>query len=325
MEGDNVTFEYVYDFYGPSASWFAIYIGATSTFIVISNIFFTILTLSTPKLRENVANWFLVGLSISDQLHYLSHVVDAYAIYTGSINNRYWCSVSGAFVLITGTCSFGFPALIAADRYYKISTISQPSGFSLSSALFSKRATIPLIVSWFFIAAISNLPLMLNDAFGEDPSGFCGAKKFTSIPLLLGYEFSVVFAYFGSLVVTGVFYYRLAKWLKLHQTASTGNRQEVDYTRSIMRVMKIVTLMPAFLDGPVMTLTAMQMLLPEMPMWINRALVVPYFLSSAANPWLTIALVKQFRVSFLQLLFNAKKTVILNAYTVNRSTIVRQL
>uniref|UniRef100_A0A914W309 G-protein coupled receptors family 1 profile domain-containing protein n=1 Tax=Plectus sambesii TaxID=2011161 RepID=A0A914W309_9BILA len=128
MEESNETFEYVYDFYGPSASWFAIYIGATSIFSVISNIFFTILTLSSSKLRQNVANWFLVGLSISDQLHYLSHVVDAYAIYTGSINNRYWCSVAGAFVLITATCSFGFPAIIAADRYYKISTISQSSG-----------------------------------------------------------------------------------------------------------------------------------------------------------------------------------------------------
>uniref|UniRef100_A0A914W2I3 G-protein coupled receptors family 1 profile domain-containing protein n=1 Tax=Plectus sambesii TaxID=2011161 RepID=A0A914W2I3_9BILA len=317
MEESNGTFEYVYNFYGPSASWFAIYIGATSTFIVVSNIFFTILTLSTPKLRQNVANWFLVGLSISDQLHYLSHVADAYAIYTGSISNRYWCSVSGAFVLITGTCSFGFPAIIAADRYYKISTISQPSGFSISNALFSKRATIPLIMSWSFIAAISNLPLMLNDAFGEDPSGFCGAKKFTSIPLLLGYEFSVVFAYFGSLAVTGIYYYRLAKWLKQHQTIPTGNHQEVDYTRAIMRVMKIVTLMPAILDGPVMTLTAAQMLLPEMPMWINRVLIVPYFLSSAANPWLTIALVKQFRVSFLQLLFSVKSTVNRNVDTVH--------
>uniref|UniRef100_A0A914VRQ9 G-protein coupled receptors family 1 profile domain-containing protein n=1 Tax=Plectus sambesii TaxID=2011161 RepID=A0A914VRQ9_9BILA len=317
MEESNGTFEYMYDFYGSSAPWFAIYVGATSTFIVVSNIFFTILTLSTLKLRQNVANWFLIGLSISDQLHYLSHVADAYAIYTGSISNRYWCSVSGAFVLITGTCSFGFPAIIAADRYYKISTISQPSGFSISNALFSKRATIPLILSWSFIAAISNLPLMLNDAFGEDPSGFCGAKKFTSIPLLLGYEFSVVFAYFGSLAVTGIYYYRLAKWLKQHQTIPTGNHQEVDYTRAIMRVMKIVTLMPAILDGPVMTLTAAQMVLPEMPMWINRVLIVPYFLSSAANPWLTIALVKQFRVSFLQLLFSMKSTVNRNVETVH--------
>uniref|UniRef100_A0A914V819 G-protein coupled receptors family 1 profile domain-containing protein n=1 Tax=Plectus sambesii TaxID=2011161 RepID=A0A914V819_9BILA len=164
---------------------------------------------------------------------------------------------------------------------------------------------------------MSNLPLMLNDAFGEDPSGFCGAKKFTSIPLLLGYEFTVVFAYFGSLAVTGIYYYRLAKWLKRHQTIPSGNRHEVDYTRAIMRVMKIVTLMPAFLDGPVMILTATQMLLPEMPMWINRALCLSYFLSSAANPWLTIALVKQFRVSFLRLWFNAKKNMIRNVDTVN--------
>uniref|UniRef100_A0A914V5H9 G-protein coupled receptors family 1 profile domain-containing protein n=1 Tax=Plectus sambesii TaxID=2011161 RepID=A0A914V5H9_9BILA len=325
MDSSNATFEYVYDFYGPSASWFAIYIFTTSTFIVISNILFTILTLSTPKLRENVANWFLVGLSISDQLHYLSHVVDAYAIYTGSINNRYWCSIAGAFVLTTGTCSFGFPAIIAADRYYKISTITKASGFSISSALFSKRVTIPLIVSWFFIAAISNLPLMLNDAFGEDPSGFCGAKKFTSIPLLLGYEFSVIFAFVCSLALTGIYYYRLTKWLKKHQTVSTRNHQEVDYTQAVMRVMKIVTLMPLFLDGPVVILSAGQMLLPEMPMWINRALVMPYFLSSAANPWLTIALVRQFRARFTQLLFSAKSIVIKNFDTVNRSTIVRQL
>uniref|UniRef100_A0A914V7F9 G-protein coupled receptors family 1 profile domain-containing protein n=1 Tax=Plectus sambesii TaxID=2011161 RepID=A0A914V7F9_9BILA len=199
------------------------------------------------------------------------------------------------------------------------------NGFSVSSAIFSERATIPLIVSWFFIAAISNLPLMLNDAFGEDPSGFCGAKKFTSIPLLLGYEFSVIFAFVGSMAVTGIYYYHLTKWLKKHQTVPTGNHQEVDYTRAIMRVMKIVTLMPVLLDGPVVILSAGQMLLPKMPMWINRALVMPYFLSSAANPWLTIAFVKQFQASFLQLLFNAKSIVIRNVDTVNRSAIVRRL
>lgn len=119
---------YLHEFYDNSAKWFGAYVLAASLFVIISNLCFTILTLSTSSLRENVANWFLLGFSISDQLHCTAHLVDAYALWNGSVDNRHWCKIAGTFVIITGTCSFGFPALIAADRYYKICTISQSKG-----------------------------------------------------------------------------------------------------------------------------------------------------------------------------------------------------
>lgn len=116
---------------------------------------------------------------------------------------------------------------------------------------------IPLMVGWFFFAAFLNLPLMLTNAFGEDPSGFCGAKKFTSVPLLLSYEMSIIFMFAGSLIVTGIYYYRALKWLKQHhsQNIATNHKEIVAYTRGILRVMKIVTLLPLstgkvkFIDG----------------------------------------------------------------------------
>jgi hypothetical protein len=128
MDPNDTKFGYLNEFYGSSTRWFAPYMMIASFLVICSNIFFITMTLTTPSLRQNIANWFLVGFSISDQLHCMGQAVSAYAIWTGSVDNRHWCSVAGLFVLSTATCSFGFPALIAADRYYKICTITQSSG-----------------------------------------------------------------------------------------------------------------------------------------------------------------------------------------------------
>uniref|UniRef100_A0A914UIE8 G-protein coupled receptors family 1 profile domain-containing protein n=1 Tax=Plectus sambesii TaxID=2011161 RepID=A0A914UIE8_9BILA len=125
---NDTTFDYLYEFYGNSAKWFAIYALIASLFTIISNAFFITLTLTTPSLRKNVVNWFLLGFSLSDLLHCTAHVADAYALWYGSTDNRQLCAVAGLFVISTATCSFGFPALIAAERYYKVSTISQSAG-----------------------------------------------------------------------------------------------------------------------------------------------------------------------------------------------------
>uniref|UniRef100_A0A914W4F8 G-protein coupled receptors family 1 profile domain-containing protein n=1 Tax=Plectus sambesii TaxID=2011161 RepID=A0A914W4F8_9BILA len=115
--------------------------------------------------------------------------------------------------------------------------------------------TLPLIVGWFFLSVILNLPLMLNDAFGEDPAGFCGAKKFTSVRLLFIYEFTAVLVYVGSQIITAVYYYRLVKWLKREKGSIRRRRRRrsricnndvMDYTSGVMRVTKIITLLPLF-------------------------------------------------------------------------------
>uniref|UniRef100_A0A914WEG6 G-protein coupled receptors family 1 profile domain-containing protein n=1 Tax=Plectus sambesii TaxID=2011161 RepID=A0A914WEG6_9BILA len=214
------------------------------------------------------------------------------------------------FVVSTATGSFGFPAMIAVERYYKINTIPQSTGYSVGRAIFTERAAIPLMVGWFFMSIIVNLPLMLNDAWGEDPSGFCGAKKFTSVPLLLSYELSVVLVFAVSMTITAIYYYRLVSWLKQHQTSlAQSSNESIDYTSSVMRVVKIVTLVPLTVATPCLVLTGGQMILPQLPMWINRLLISPYLMSSAANPWLTIGVVRQFRVRFLELVSCFKNPV----------------
>jgi hypothetical protein len=115
---------YLYEFYGPSASWFAIYMFAVSAFIILSNLLFIGLTLTSNSLRTTVANWFLLGLSVSDSLHCSAHLIDAWAIYFGSVDNRFLCKISGTFVIATACSSFGFPPMIAADRCVDILLIS---------------------------------------------------------------------------------------------------------------------------------------------------------------------------------------------------------
>uniref|UniRef100_A0A914W8Q7 G-protein coupled receptors family 1 profile domain-containing protein n=1 Tax=Plectus sambesii TaxID=2011161 RepID=A0A914W8Q7_9BILA len=168
------------------------------------------------------------------------------------------------------------------------------------------------MVIWYFLSVAFNLPLMLNDAWGEDPAGFCGAKKFTSIPLMISYEFSIIVVFYGALTITAIYYYRLVAWLKQQEASvnsNSYNKDAVDFTSGVVRVMKIVTLFPLCTMTPAGVLTAGQTFLPEMPMWINRLLLVPYYLPSAANPWLTIGLIKIYRVRFLQVVSHAKNII----------------
>jgi hypothetical protein len=179
---------------------------------------------------------------------------------------------------------------------------------------------MPLILGWFCLAFASNIPLLLNNAFGEDPSGFCGAKKFTSVLLLCWYLCTVVSVFFSGLLFTAVYYYRLAQYLKLHR--NNNNSDSVHYTRAIMRVMKIVTLIPLFLATPVIVLTSGQMILPELPMWIKRLLIVPYFISAAATPWLNISLLRPFRRRFLQFLHFTKVVTVERIVELRMNSIV---
>uniref|UniRef100_A0A914V8G3 Uncharacterized protein n=1 Tax=Plectus sambesii TaxID=2011161 RepID=A0A914V8G3_9BILA len=105
---------------------------------------------------------------------------------------------------------------------------------------------VPLIVGWYFFCVILNLPLMLNDEWGEDPAGFCGAKKFTSVRLLLIYEFTAVLVFFGSMTLTAIYYYRLVVWLKGQEALVRCSQESVDYTSGVMRVTKFVTSLPIF-------------------------------------------------------------------------------
>jgi hypothetical protein len=114
---NDTTFSYLPEFYGSSKDWFAIWIWVASIFVISSDIFFITVTLSTPSLCSNTANWFLVGFSLSDLLHCTFQLFEAYAIWTGSVENRHLCEIAGIFVLCTATCCFGFPAMIAAVRY----------------------------------------------------------------------------------------------------------------------------------------------------------------------------------------------------------------
>jgi hypothetical protein len=123
-------------------------------------------------------------------------------------------------VITTCTCRFGFPALIAANRYYKISVLpsTQASKCSIGQKLFAEQMIMPLMVAWFCFAYSINLPLIIYHSFGEDEVGICGAKKFTSVVKLMSYELSILVVFVTGNSLTGVYYYLLAKWLRKNQS-----------------------------------------------------------------------------------------------------------
>uniref|UniRef100_A0A914XJ00 G-protein coupled receptors family 1 profile domain-containing protein n=1 Tax=Plectus sambesii TaxID=2011161 RepID=A0A914XJ00_9BILA len=226
--------EFLNQFYGPTAQWFSLIIYAMAVVILSSNTFLIVMIVTSKTLRTKSSNWFIVAFAMSSFLHGVTHTLDGVAMRFGSADNRLMCSIVGVFNTFTATSSFGFPFLIAADRYYKI-TIPQPNKFSLGHTLFKDVFIIPLIFGWFCFVAVSLLPLLLNNAFGEDTE---------VVPLVLG-------------------------------------------------------------TVP-MLLSAGQLFLPELPMWIKRVNVVPYLMSNAADPWLTIYSVRPIRHRISQLLCRSK-------------------
>lgn len=125
---------------------------------------------------------------------------------------------------MTASCRLGFPGLIAANRYYAISEMPGQSG-NFVRKLFSEQGTVPLVIGWYCIAYLIQSPLIVTDSFGEDEAGYCGAKKFISISLLVSYEFSVIAVFAGGIGLTTFYYFRLAKWLRHNQTVSNRVRQ----------------------------------------------------------------------------------------------------
>uniref|UniRef100_A0A914WM04 G-protein coupled receptors family 1 profile domain-containing protein n=1 Tax=Plectus sambesii TaxID=2011161 RepID=A0A914WM04_9BILA len=298
----NVTSEdYLIDFYGPSAQWFSIYVAVASVLGVIGNTFFICITLTSESLRIKSSNWLLVGFATTDLIHVGVHLYDAYAIRFGSIDNREPCWLAGIFVNFTSPISWGFPGLIAADRYYKI-IITDYGKFSLGKTLFSNRFIIPLMIGWCCLSSANTVIMSLYDTSGEDPGGFCGNKKFTDIHMLLLYEINMLI-FFLSLILSAFFYVRLGNWLKQHQRSASED--VIRATRDIMRYSSIVTIIPVVVCSPGTFLSSCQKFLPVISMELKRILTAPYWLSSIANPWLTIILVRPFRHRVLDLLRKA--------------------
>jgi hypothetical protein len=180
------TFDYLQEFYGPTRLWFSIIAAIFASFAMLSEVFFISFILSSKSLRTIRANWFLVGLSCSDFLHCSSMLYAAHATYYGSVDNRQNCARAGFFTLGTATCSFGFPPMIAAERFYKISEIPDASGRqSIGSKIFSvhvdRLASMVRVDGrvLFLLRFTDNCDLLsslgevVEAASNEQQSGFC--------------------------------------------------------------------------------------------------------------------------------------------------------
>jgi hypothetical protein len=108
---------------------------------------------------------------------------------------------------------------------------------------------------------MGNLPLILDNGFGEDPGGFCGAKKFVDVHLLLSYILTIVGTFFFSLILSCFFSMRLSKFLKQHETSACLDEGR-SYTKEIMRVTRVIIILPVLFAGPTIVLTGGQMLQP---------------------------------------------------------------
>uniref|UniRef100_A0A914UXJ7 G-protein coupled receptors family 1 profile domain-containing protein n=1 Tax=Plectus sambesii TaxID=2011161 RepID=A0A914UXJ7_9BILA len=296
--------EFLNEFYGPTAQWFSLFLYIMVILILSSNMFLIVIILTSKNLRNKSSNWFLVGFAMSGFLHGVAHVSDGVAIQFGSADNGLLCSIAGSFHFITGANSFGFPLLIAADRYYKI-TDPQPNTFSLGHTLFTDVCIVPLIFGWFCFVILFNMPLLLNNAFGEDTVGFCGIKKFTEVRIMLMYLCVIVIA-FAALPLSYVYYKRLAKWIK--QNRRSNNAENRKRTKEIMLMIKLIVIVPLVFNTTSLLLGWGQAFFPEMPMWLRRILISPYYVSNVVDPWLTIILVQPIRRRALQLLRKFKAT-----------------
>uniref|UniRef100_A0A914VM47 G-protein coupled receptors family 1 profile domain-containing protein n=1 Tax=Plectus sambesii TaxID=2011161 RepID=A0A914VM47_9BILA len=301
---------YLLDFYGPSSKYFAVFIASSSTFIVASNSLFLALLMFSPELRSNKANWFLFAFGLSDWLHGCSHFIEALALWNGTIDHRYLCTFAGHFVVISGVLSFGFPPMIATHRYYSLNNETDmrtgSCGFRMR-AICGDHYVLHLIIGWYIIVVIANVPLILGNSFGEDPSGFCLLRRFETPPLLIYYLATAINTVVLSLSITGLYYYKLSKWMKEHQNqlqniARNSTSEAYTVTKELMRLMRFISILPVLTSTPVALLTAGQMILPITPMWINRIFSACYMFTPCVTPWLTIFFVRPFRNRFIKVI-----------------------
>jgi hypothetical protein len=98
---------------------------------------------------------------------------------------------------------------------------------------------VPLIVSWFAFSFLLNLPLFLNNAFGEDLQlGLCCAKPFTSVTMLSYYEVSMMATFSSALLIAAIYYRLLAKFLNSNSVAETSTKREVVRFLFILYILK---------------------------------------------------------------------------------------
>uniref|UniRef100_A0A914UM43 G-protein coupled receptors family 1 profile domain-containing protein n=1 Tax=Plectus sambesii TaxID=2011161 RepID=A0A914UM43_9BILA len=218
--------------------------------------------------------------------------------------------------MATGTCSFGYPGLIAAQRYYKISYMPTFSRFSMAEMVFGDKRLVPLMIIWWTISISVNLPLIIfYDEFGEDAGGYCGVKPFREALPFAIFLISVISVFFLSYTFMGVYYYRLGRFLKTRH-ATESNKESMNITRSIMLMTKIIVIVPMFMMTPTIILTAGQWMLHGLvPMWLNRIIVTLYYIPASMTPWVAIYTLNPFRKQFLMFYFNVKQRLSLEVLT----------
>uniref|UniRef100_A0A914WSF9 G-protein coupled receptors family 1 profile domain-containing protein n=1 Tax=Plectus sambesii TaxID=2011161 RepID=A0A914WSF9_9BILA len=287
------------DFYGAPAYWFEIVTSIFGLDIFLSNMLLLWIAASSREIRTLPSNYFTINLAFGNTL-----VGSFYAFLQPFVLNYgdtspVLCHICG-FGNITFAMSFLFsPTLMAASRYYNVTRLPSSSGsnwFS-SRAFFTKIGALSLLVAFWSYAILLPLFLLAIDQLGEDPSGFCGAKAFTSPLLYIIYIISlIIFALFNA-VLTYIYFHRLSKFMAQYQRRPS-DVSSTD-TRSVMRLVAITAILPLICNSPTLLLSGGQWFIPDvMPMWLKRILVLPVFIPPMVGPWLTLLLLRPFKKRF---------------------------
>uniref|UniRef100_A0A914UPD5 G-protein coupled receptors family 1 profile domain-containing protein n=1 Tax=Plectus sambesii TaxID=2011161 RepID=A0A914UPD5_9BILA len=257
--------EFLAEFYGPTLFWFGPIFGVMALIVVIGNLLMISIALSTPSIRSVISYWFIIGMGISDLISGLNSSLLYGAAYFCGMNQT--CptlvKICGAISFATVEISFVFPTFITINRYFQVSMLpSDESRFSWF--IVSKKAILLLTLCACTYVITTSSIMIVFDGFGEDPMGFYCAKRFTSFWLYLIYMTGAFYAVLSYLTAY-IFYGKLQKFIaaNVEMAGSTCTirqnlAQENNDTISVMKMVKLATLIPLFTQTPGFLLEGVQ-------------------------------------------------------------------
>lgn len=252
-------------------------------------------------------DWFLAILILSDYkkrkahewLLFLMATIDSGACFVDGFMQPIFipypesigCKFTGALHYIFGATSLYTPPLVSYNRYLSLydhqrhaTVFTVPKTFALYASIFA------LCFSWVLI-------FIASGNVGNDDVGMCGIRVNT--PFLAGSCFAAGVGATVAYVLTVYFSRKVIEKIQNHQKNVGANSQFysrlINESREIILVVILISIVPAFAQMPTVICKMLQCFLPPLNVWLTRLLTAPFVSTSAANGYITLYLVRDYR------------------------------
>lgn len=265
-----------------------------------TNLLVLILTVAVESVRIVPLNICIFSLAFTDMMVLASFLSSSIYAITFDVMI---CKVMGVGVYVFIVMSMLMPACLAVCRHASI--CGEHELHPSLRPLKTKKGILLLNALFWTYGLLFSVPYIISDKFGLDRMGCCGIAEIDSAFLWIYYMVVIVGPLFVAYGVSLTFYRKLGRWVK--ETSSlmliTPETQEtLIATRSMMRMLKWVLLVPVLFYYPGLTLEAVLRIVPDFAtLRTARIFMITVPLPHVIDPVITLIFVKRYRVAALKI------------------------